>query len=128
MLLHYKQMPVVIAIVLLATWTCLAGDGEPCRHCGRLCECQPVCRLVCEMKEVTKTTWGCKCEDVCVPGPSQRCFSDCNCGHCQDCRAHAWIPTAAYLKTRKVPVKQVEKMMKPSYRLVVEYLYPACQT
>jgi hypothetical protein len=80
------------------------------------------------MKEITKTTWSCTCEDICVPGPSQRCAADCSCGHCPDCRDTAWIPTTAYIKTRKVPVKHVEKIQRPVYRRVVETLCSHCAT
>jgi hypothetical protein len=115
----------VCGALTIATYACFAGGGR-CDRCQCVQSCQKVCRVVCEMKEVTHTTWGCKCEDFCVPGPSKRCESGCSCGHCADCRANGWIPTAAYIKTRKVPVKHVEKVLKPSYKLVVEYLCPQC--
>lgn len=118
----------VLVLVLggsLATLLARAGE-HGCARCGCACQCQKVCRVVCEMKEITKTTWTCKCEDFCVPGPSQRCHSGCSCGHCPECREHGWKPTAAYVKTRKTPVKHVEKVKVPSYRLVVEDLCPNC--
>jgi hypothetical protein len=110
---------------LLSLAVAWAGDGV-CSHCRRCCECQKVCRVVCEMKEVTKTTYSCKCEDFCVPGKSCRVDNACSCGHCADCRKQAWVPTAAYIKTRKVPVKHVEKKLVPTYKLVVEYVCPQC--
>lgn len=102
------------------------SNGLHCHRCK--CECSPqkVCRLVCEMKETTKVTYGCKCEDFCVPGPSQRCQADCACGHCSECKANSWVPTCAKVKTRKVLDKKEEKVMKPTYKWVVEYLCPEC--
>ena len=121
------QTIIVALVVLAAVSTSTAGHGDNCgQHCGCSCECQKICRLVCETKEVTKVTYRCKCEDFCVPGPSQRCQNDCNCGHCDSCNQVTWIPTCAEVKTRKVLVKTEEKTKKPSYRWVVEYLCPQC--
>jgi hypothetical protein len=118
-------MAVIAGALGLWSLTSIAGDGR-CDRCGCCCQCQAVCRVVCEMKEVSQTTWCCKCEEVCVPGRSQRCDCDCSCGHCPQCREQSWVPTAAYVKSRKVPVKHVEKVKKPSYRLVVEHICPHC--
>jgi hypothetical protein len=103
-----------------------AFAANTCPQCG-CCECKKCCRLVCEMKEVTKTHYCCKCEDFCVLGPSKRCTSccSCNCGHCAECRS-SWIPTAAYVKTKHVAEKKEEKIQKPTYRFVVEYVCPQC--
>lgn len=118
----------ILGLLVMLHWSPsagMAGEGQ-CECCGRCCGCEKVCRLVCEMKETTKITWSCKCEDFCVPGKSQRCAASCDCGHCSKCREESWVPTAAYIKTRKVPVKHIEKIPKPSYRLVVEYLCTSC--
>lgn len=102
--------------------------GEPaCCHCGRQHNCRKVCRLVCEMKEVTKVTYGCQCEDVCIPGPSSR-ERVCSCGECDACsrKSYAWTPHCARVKTRKVPVRHEQKVSKPTYRWVVEYVCDEC--
>lgn len=104
-----------------------AGQGV-CDRCGCDGECRRVCRLTCEMKDVAKTTYGCTCEDFCVLGPSQRCDSGCGCGHCPACRAQSWIPTAAYVKTRKLPEKKVETVKVPTYKFVVEYVCATCRS
>jgi len=117
--------PIVLFAALLAV-TSWAG-GHRCCHCGRESGCQKVCRLVCETKEVTKVTYDCKCEDICVPGPSTRTPA-CSCGSCDECgrKAYIWTPHCAQVKTRKVPVKREEKVLKPTYKWVVEYVCGQC--
>lgn len=113
---------IVLLLGSLVSLVSLAGDGH-CDRCGCCCQCQKVCRVVCEMKEVDKVCYSCKCEDFCVPGPSQHCHHGCDCDQC--CKTQ--IPTAAYVKTKRVLVKTVEKVKKPHYKLVVEYLCPTCR-
>lgn len=118
-------VPVVLIFALgaVSSW---AGGGHCC-HCGSESPCQKVCRLVCEMKEVTKVTYDCKCEDICVPGPSTR-TPVCSCGSCDTCtkKKYLWTPHCAQVKTRKVPVKREEKVLKPTYKWVVEYVCDQC--
>jgi hypothetical protein len=80
------------AVGLLLAQAALAGDcctapgaceqvvhGSPdnCGHCGVQACCKKVCKVVCEMKEVTKHCWCVECEDFCAPLP--------NCAHgCSD--------------------------------------------
>lgn len=111
----------MLTVPAVATW-----NGLRCERCGCDSSCQKVCRLVCEMKETTKVTYCCKCEDFCVPGPSVRCKPDCNCGQCESCQKYNWQPTCADVRTKKVLDKKVEKVVKPTYRWVVEYLCPTC--
>jgi hypothetical protein len=106
------------AVCLLAAVVSLAGGDGRCDRCGCCCECQKVCRVVCEMKEHDKVCYSCKCEDFCVPGRSEQC-GDCNCKDHQ-------VPTAAYVKTKRQLVKTVVKEKKPHYKLVVENLCPNC--
>jgi hypothetical protein len=120
-----------MALVALAgsllTQVAAHGENGCCAHCGRVCDCQKVCRLICESKEISKTTYCCQCEDICIPGKSQRCATDCGCGHCPECRHHGWIPTAGHIRTKKTPIKHVEKTSVPSYRFIVENICPHCQ-
>lgn len=116
----------ILALCALVTVPAFAGGHNCCQQCGCQSPCQKVCRLVCETKEVTKVTYDCKCEDFCVPGRSIRCQNDCGCGHCDSCRDTSWTPVCAEVKTRKVLVKKVEKVQKPTYKWVVEYLCPTC--
>lgn len=107
---------------------CLAGEegGSQCDRCGCRCACQRICRPVCEMKETTKVTYECRCEDICVPGPSTRVRKACTCGRCDSCRHVAWEPGCGTVKTRKVLEKKVEKVSKPTYKWVVEYVCSNC--
>ena len=122
---HWTRIAFVLVLALVPAGSTRAGGGC-CDRCGCEAECCRVCRVVCEMKETKKVTYCCKEEDICVPGPSQRCVSKCDCGHCAACRQVEWQPTVAYVKTRKVPVKHEEIVLKPTYKWVVEYVCPHC--
>ena len=132
MIAHAKLLAGFLGLCLLAPLAARSveslGHGSCCAQCGCSCECQKVCRLICEMKDVKKTCYSCKCEDFCVPGPSQKCPQPCGCGHCKQCREAACVPTAACIKTKKVLVKHEEVTKKPTYRWVVEYVCPKCAT
>lgn len=116
-----------LAVMLPLTaksWGILGG----CQHCGCQCECRPVtCKVVCEMKEVTKVTWGCKCVDFCVPGRSTKVAPPCGgCGSCDACKTVQWIPGCAEVRTKVVPVKHEQKIKVPVYKWVVVDLCPRC--
>ncbi len=109
-----------VAVVLMA-WSPALHAGAPC--CDG-CGCQPctrkVCRLVCEMKDVTKNVYDCKCEDFCLPAPSTRCKAPCTCpGKC--CKDHTiWKPNCGCVRTRTVLIVKKETKKVPSYKCVVE--------
>jgi hypothetical protein len=44
--------------------------------------CGKVCKLVCEELTLTATCYNCECDQVCVPGPSQRGCKHCAVTHC----------------------------------------------
>ncbi len=119
-------LPIFGCLLALTPALVIGTQYAHCDRCG--CDCSPrrVCRVVCEMKETSKTTYGCKCEGFCVPGPSQWVRSACSCGHCEACRHGNWIPGCGEIKTRKVVDKKVEKVSKPTYKWVVEHLCPEC--
>jgi hypothetical protein len=98
------------AMLGLAVQAATAGDG--CCKCGG-CGVRKVCRIVPEKKKLEKTVYGCKCEDICVPGKSCRgclnCEEKCGEGDC-DCCSHKpsaffrwfdWEPGCAEVKTVK---------------------------
>ena len=103
-------------------------------HCCTQCGCshglRKVCRLVCETAEVTETKFDCECEDFCVPCPSEKCGTHCEC----DCKSHhsvscktIWKPSShAQVRTRKLLVKKEVKKVVPKYRWVVEYVCDGC--
>ena len=116
-----------------------------CNYCGGCCECQKVCRLVCEEKKVEVICWGCKCEDFCVPKRSKKGCKHCEtvCAECGDCKEscdcskpHAepkrfvwtdWCPGCAKIFTKKKLMKKIETVTVPSYKWVVEDLCPRCE-
>lgn len=112
-------------LVLIALGTALAQRAECCDHCARCgCEsdCCKTCRLVCETKKVPKITYSCKCEDFCVPGPSEHSISCDECGK----KKHIYTPTCAEVRTRKVLVKHETMEEVPSHKWVVENVCAAC--
>jgi hypothetical protein len=122
---------ILLPIVILLAAPCMAlRAGSPCcQGCG----CQPctkkVCRLKCEMKEVRKKVYSCKCEDFCVPGKSICCKKPCDdcrglCRLC--CDPYIYKPTCGCVRTRVVPVIEIEKKKVPSYTCVVEEVCTRC--
>lgn len=124
----------LVGLFVLAAGTTTALAGDCCAHCGCDCNCRKICRLVCETKKVPKITYDCKCEDFCVPGPS-KCVGVCDtgCDQCGGCgcklcchKKKIYEPTCACVHTKKVLVKHVEMVEKPSYKWVVEYVCDSC--
>jgi hypothetical protein len=113
-------------LALVVSGTVLARHADGCDHCARCgCEadCCKVCRLVCGTKKVPKITYECKCEDFCVPGPSEHCVvRDDACG----CKKHIYTPTCAKVRTRKVLVKHETMEEVASYKWVVDPVCGAC--
>ena len=58
--------------------------GELMYGCMTRPACGKVCKLVCETKTLTTTCYGCECDQICIPGPSQpgckHCATNCCCG------------------------------------------------
>jgi hypothetical protein len=98
-----------------------------CDQCACPGHCRKVCRVICEMVETTRVTYDCKCEDICIPGPSKRCGTECvpdgRGGHI---RKHKFIPSCGTVKSVKKLVKKEEVVKTPKYKWVVEYLCPSC--
>jgi hypothetical protein len=138
----------ILLIAALAIGANSLADDDyqncPCQRCGCQSQCQKVCRVVCEMKEVKEVCYSCKCEDFCVPGPSCKCGEVCECDPCHasgckcfDCllgRHHGkscrtvWQPSCeATLHTRNKLYKREIKKQVPTYKWVVEYCCDQCQ-
>jgi len=81
-----------------------------------------VCRLVCEMRKVPKTTYDCECEEFCVAGPSTRSTV------CDDCGCKRWVytPTCGKVRTRTKLIKNETFTEKMTYKWVVEDLCCKC--
>jgi hypothetical protein len=114
------------AILLMASAS-QAGEPSCCSGCGCPGGLKPVCRLVCEMKEVTEWVYDCKCEDFCVPGKSIKCdtcASGCASPHGHD--HGCWQPTCGKVYNRTVLVKYPLKKQIPTYRCEVVYVCDRC--
>lgn len=132
----------LVATMILSYMSILAAGGflHRCGHCGCDCECQKVCRLVCEEKKVPVVCWGCKCEDFCLPGPSQPCCKNCDevCASCADEKAgvcvepkkfvwYNWCPSeCGSVHTKTKLMKKVVIKTIPSYKWVVEDVCASC--
>ncbi|MGD9722495.1 MAG: hypothetical protein AB7O59_13400 [Pirellulales bacterium] len=102
----------------------LAVAGNCCAHCGCHDNCCKVCRVVCETKKVTKPVYDCECEDFCIPGKSECCWTCDECGH----RKREYTPTCGKVHTRVKLVKRNETKEVKSYKWVVEDLCTNCAT
>jgi|GEM_PF-1998268 len=99
---------------------------QTCSQCGccsclrKVCVCKPI------EKEITKTCWDVKCEDVCVPGCSELCCEKCQQDKCGCWTYNIWKPSCVKIKTRHIPVKTEVKRKVPSFEWVVEYRCANC--
>jgi hypothetical protein len=136
-----------IAIGLLMAGSATAADrcGTPdsCGHCGRRSVCNKVCRVVCEMKKVTKVVWTVECDEFCAPLPGcghgcGSCGDACGCGEesCDSCAKDACAelrsrplvaPKCGKVRCRKTLVKKEITCEVPAYKCVVEFRCPGCE-
>jgi hypothetical protein len=143
------QAPVPAACAEVQT----RGGVSHCACCGRACQCEKYCRVVCGEKEVKKTVWVVKCEDFCAPLPNcghscckggQACCNSaekencagetacCNgCGKkCDPCaveRNKCYIPPkCGKVRTKKTLEKKEVVCKVPAYKCLVVYCCPDC--
>jgi hypothetical protein len=125
------RVALLLFIVAAARPAPVARGGEPtcCAHCGCHCCLKPVCRIVCETKEVKETVYECACEDFCVPGPSKQvgcyCETDPNCP-CHIEQKPIYKPCWCDMFHRKKLVKKEIVKEVPVYKCVVEYVCADC--
>jgi hypothetical protein len=123
-----------------------AGDGcGCCAGCGCQCPCEMTCHLEKYMKKVTVTCYGCKCQHICIPGPScpgckhcEGCCDgqcgcdggcDCDCNHRPDCHLiwRDWCPSGCATPIApKLLVKYEVTKEIPAYKWVVQPLCCHC--
>lgn len=120
------------------------GSLGTCGHCGRRCECEKYCRVICETKEIKKNVWVVKCGEFCptLPGCGVHCGC-CDgageaCQKCADSCRNKCDPCAAekdkcYIPPECGKVREVKKLERkevtckvPSYKCVVVYCCPQC--
>lgn len=129
-----------LAVALGLACPTMAAAGH-CSHCQQRHSCRKVCRLVRKDRTITVTCWGCREEDFCMPGPSQRkcrhCEAVCNsasdtCDVCAQSKRLVWtewLPgSRAHLMTRRKLMKRTVTRTVPGYQWVVEDLCAACES
>ncbi|MBI1900213.1 MAG: hypothetical protein HYS13_03730 [Planctomycetia bacterium] len=116
-----------IVLCSVVVFTAMAAVLQAGDDCG-CADCQLVCKLVCTWRTVEVTCYGYKCEDFCMPGPSEKCQEHCEpidkCDLLCHLRWTEWCPDCAAPYHRKKLTKYVVKRDVPSYKWVV---VPACQ-
>ncbi|MBN1909426.1 MAG: hypothetical protein JW818_06785 [Pirellulales bacterium] len=127
----------------------VCGAPDCCAKCGTGCCCHKTCKVVCEMKKVTKHVWVVECEEFCAPLPrcEKKCCHGCGCdeGCCGNeascCGAEGCCgkdPCESLVNRHRVPpkcgkVRCKKKLVKkeitceiPVYKCVVVYACPSC--
>jgi hypothetical protein len=103
------------------------SDDGRCDACGSCVCVHKVCVPRSKEREITKVCWSYKCEDFCIPGPSESCGTTCQNDKC-GCWWHAiWKPTWATIHTKKVPVKTVVTRKVPGFEWKPEERCAACR-
>lgn len=101
-------------------------DGK-CDICGS-CECvRKICVPKPKDRDIKKVCWSSKCEDFCVPGPSEYCGKKCEKDECGCWSYEVWKPTCAEIRTKKVPVKTEVKRKVPGFEWTPEERCSACR-
>lgn len=118
----------LLAILVTLAMAAGAWANDGCAKCG-CSHCKLVTRNVCEMKKETVWCYECKCEDFCIPGPSQLCGTRCVPNDCDCSRSHRefiWKPGCGTPRTRTILVKVPKIVEKPVYKCVVERVCAQC--
>ncbi|MHB8971043.1 MAG: hypothetical protein ACYC4N_11395 [Pirellulaceae bacterium] len=127
------------------------GSTQCCAHCGSRRSCEKYSKIVCEMKEVKKTVWVVKCEEICTILPSCPLSGPCDCGSgqcaacnpsatCAACEAQGGkcdpcaslenrnfnTPKCGRVREKKTLEKKEITCHVPTYKCVVVYSCPQC--
>ena len=108
------------------------GCAKCCPSCG--CRLVPVCHVYCAPKTVVEHKYTCRCEEVCIPGPSCCCNKCGNCagsGSCcggdtcnngcqEGCCGHCRVREVSRLVIHPVPKET------PVRKCTVEWVCPQC--
>ncbi len=125
-----KTLIAAIAVSLTALAFAATAGAPCCQECGCNSCVRKICRRVCEMKEVKSYEYSCKCEDFCVPGPSQNCHMhckpDCKEPHGVKYEQHCDPPCWAEVHTKNKLYKHEVVKKVPHYKWVVEHVCDAC--
>ena len=140
-----KRVTIALATLVAALSGLSAGGvqaGDCCCNCGGGCGVRKVCRLVCETKKIKDYCYGCKCDEICLPGKSCRgclhsgdvcascgqCGCDCGCDHKPLCHLewYDWKPGCADMLHIKKLVKYEVEREVCSFKWVVEEVCDGC--
>ena len=103
-----------------------SNDGR-CDVCGGCVCVRKVCAPKPKEREIKKVCWSYKCEDFCIPGPSEYCGTKCGKDECGCWWYEVWKPTCAEIRTKKVPVKTEVKRMVPGVEWTPEERCSTCR-
>jgi hypothetical protein len=126
---------VMLGMSLAAVPAAKAGGCgcERCDVCGCSSQCEKTCKLIVGTKTVPKVTYCVECEDICIPGPSQRCGAHCECdvNPCTGCAEHHksfdWIPNpCGCIRTKAKLVKIETPKQVKTYKWVVVHVCGNC--
>jgi len=116
--------PAVLGLSLLAVlagMTANAQEGDGCGQCGCRQRVRKVCRVVCGLKKVKQVRWGCRDDDVCLPGPCSKACVDDGCASCK-----VFMPTCGKVRSRKRLIRYIEEIEVPIYLDVIEEVCSEC--
>lgn len=102
------------------------NDGR-CDICGSCTGVRKACMPKPKKREIKKVCWSYKCEDFCVPGPSEYCGQKCGKDECGCWSYGIWKPTCAEIRTKKVPVKTEVKRKVPGVEWSLEERCLGCR-
>ena len=103
-----------------------SNDGR-CDSCGGCVCVHKVCVPKPKEREIKKVCWSYKCEDFCIPGPSDCCGTHCRKDQCGWWSFDFWKPTWAEIRTKKVPVKTEVVRKVPGFEWKPEERCAACR-
>jgi hypothetical protein len=116
--------PAVLGLSLLAVLagvTANAQEGDGCHQCGCRQRARKVCRVVCGVKKVKQVRWGCRYDDVCLPGPCRKSCCDDGCGSHE-----VLMPTCGKVRSRKRLIRYIGQIEVPIYKYVIEEVCSEC--
>ena len=102
------------------------ADGR-CDGCGGCEGVRKVCVPKPVEREIKKVCWDAKCEEFCVPGPSEYCGRKQGRDECGCWWYDIWKPSCAEVRTRQVPVKRVTTRKVPGVEWKLEERCAACR-
>ena len=105
----------------MAGVTAYAQEGDGCLQCGCRQRTPKVCRVVCGVKRVKQVRWGCRFENVCLPGPCEKVCCDEGCGS-----SKVLMPACGKVRSAKRLICYIDEIEVPIYKYVIEDACSEC--